>query len=259
MVTPMQVQSTGSSSSFSSQTTWRRMPVYLTAAGGALILLLFIISSSQSPVEEVKASEMTTMAAGVFQGSVGGVDYYHCPAERQDPIDLVLLHGAAFTKEDWKTSGILEKLCHVPKLTVTALDLNHRGNHEDLKKVLDGLRQTKIIATNKPVALVTPSASGYSVVDWITTGSMDELVQYVGYWIPVASPSIKKADETSLKELKGRLPTLAIYGSKDSGGKLVSERLQSFSGTKTVEIYGGHPCYLDSPDIFIKEVLNFLK
>jgi hypothetical protein len=257
----MRVQQSAGSSSFSSQTTWRRMPVYLTVVGGALILLLFMISSSQSPPEEANkaSSYMNTKAEGVVQDSVNGVDYYHCPAEREDPIDLVLLHGAAFTKEDWKTSGILEKLCHVPALTVTALNLNHRGNHKDLKNVLDGLRRSKVIQTNKPVALVTPSASGYSVVDWISTGSIDELVQYVGYWIPVASPSIKGADETSLKGLNGRLPILAIYGSKDSGGKAVSERLQSLSGAKAVEISGGHPCYLDSPEDFIKEVLNFLK
>jgi hypothetical protein len=169
------------------------------------------------------------------------------------------LHGAAFTKENWKRSGILDKLCKVPKLTVTALDLNHRGNHDDLKNVLDALREKKLIQSNKPVALVTPSASGYSVVDWFTTGSIEELEKYVGHWIPVASPAIKNADETSLNGLKGRLSILAVYGSKDDGGKTVSERLQSYADARAVEIYGGHPCYLDSPDDFIKEVMNFLK
>jgi pimeloyl-ACP methyl ester carboxylesterase len=106
---------------------------------------------------------------------------------------------------------------------------------------------------------VTPSASGYTIVDWITSGSTDELVNYVGYWIPVASPSIKNAEEAALQGLKGRIPILAIYGSKDKGGKVVSERLQGFSDAKVVEIYGGHPCYLDSPDAFIEELLNFLK
>ena len=84
-------------------------------------------------------------------------------------------------------------------------------------------------------------------------------MDYVGYWIPVASPAIRNADESALKGLKGHLPILAIYGSKDGGGKKVSERLQTFSDAKVIEIDGGHPCYLDSPDDFIKELLDFLK
>lgn len=264
MVTPIQTQSMGASQLSASPSIWRRFPVYLTAAGGALALLFFLLMPSQSPSEksyEQSSSEgiKSSSTGGVIEASVEGVDYYHCSAELSDPIDLVLLHGAAFTKENWKTSGILDKLCHVPKMTVTALDLNHRGNHKDLKNVLDGMRKKGIIQSNKPVALVTPSASGYSVVDWITQGSIDDFVKYVGYWIPVASPSIKSADETSLNGLKGRLDTLAIYGSKDSGGKKISERLQSFADATVVEIDGGHPCYLDSPDDFIKNVLNFLK
>jgi hypothetical protein len=258
MVTPMQIQGAGSSKA-PSPTTLRRLPVYLTAVGGALVLLLFLVMSAQSPSEdEVRSSGMKSISTDIIQDSVGGVDYYHCSAERDHKVDLVLLHGAAFTKENWKKSGILDKLCHVPKLSVTALDLNHRGNHKDLKNVLDGLR-AKAVIQGKPVPLVTPSASGYTIIDWITTGNIDDLVNYVGYWIPVASPSITSAKESDLEQLKGRIPILAIYGSKDKGGKAVSKRLESISSAKRVEIDGGHPCYLDSPDDFIKELLKFLK
>ena len=170
MVTPMQIQ--GSTSPQPSPTTLRRLPVYLTAAGGALVLLLFIIMSNESPPEEVvvgSSDKMKTSSTQVVKDTVGDIDYYHCSAERDDPLDLVLLHGAAFTKEDWKKSGILDKLCHVPRLSVTALDLPVKANHKDLKKVLDGLRK-KAVIQNKPVALITPSASGYAIVDWIEFG-----------------------------------------------------------------------------------------
>jgi len=258
MVTPMQMQSSGSSPA-SSSSTLRRLPVYLTAAGGALVLFLFLIMSRQSPPEEeARSSGMKTSSTDVIKDTVGGVEYYHCSAQQDDALDLVLLHGAHFTKKNWKKSGILEKLCNVPELSVTALDLNHRGNHDDLKNVLDDLRKNAVIQS-KPVALVTPSASGYTIVDWITTGKIDDLVKYVGYWIPVASPSIGSAKESNLEGLKGRLPILAIYGSDDKGGKKVSDKLESFSDAKLVEINGGHPCYLDSPDDFIKELLSFLK
>ena len=257
MVAPVQLQS--SSLTAPSPNTLRRLPVYLTAAGGALVILLFLVMSNQPPPEALRDSGMKTTPGVILQDTIEGVDYYHCSAELADAsIDLILLHGAAFTKEDWKKSEILYKLCEIPNFSVTALDLNSRANHKDLKNVLDGLRKNAVIRS-KPVALVTPSASGYTVVDWITSGSTDELASYVGYWIPVASPSINKADEADLQRLKGRFPILAIYGSKDDGGKVVSKRLQTFSDAKVVELYGSHPCYLDSPDDFVKELLNFLK
>jgi hypothetical protein len=196
----------------------------------------------------------------VIQASVGGVDYFHCPragAGDASALDLVLLHGAHFTKNDWKSSGILDKLCQTPKLSVTALDLNSKASHEDLKNVLDSLRKAKIIQS-KPVALVTPSASGYAIVDWISQSTIESLVKYVGYWIPVASPSISRAPDASLQGLKDRLPILAIYGSKDSKGKVVSEKLHALSDAKLIQIQGGHPCYLDSPDTFTQELLDFL-
>lgn len=262
MVTPVQLQSVNSTSTQPSPSTLRRLPVYLTAAGAVLVLLLFVlVSTMDSPDATAKeeASEMSSTL--VTTDSVNGVEYFHCAAEMQDDavVNLVLLHGAAFTKKNWKKSGILDKLCHVPKLSVTALDLDHHGDHKALKQVLDGMRTQQVIQNKKPVALVTPSASGYSVVDWITTGSTEELVQYVGYWIPVASFSVKGANESALKGLKDRLRILAMYGSKDTKGKEVSKHLGDYSDAKVVEIEGGHPCYLDSPDDFIKELLKFLK
>jgi hypothetical protein len=226
--------------------------VYLSAAGGILVVFLLLMLST-----EPESSQGIKESMEMIQDSVGAVHYDHCPGGDAESLDLVLLHGAHFTKENWKSSGILDKLCQVPKLSVTALDMDSRANHEDLKNVLDSLRNNKIIR-NKPVALVTPSASGYTIVDWISTSSIESLVKYVGYWIPVASPSISSAEDAALQGLKNRVKLLAIYGSKDKNGKVVSEKLHNHSDAKLVQIEGGHPCYLDSPDDFIRELLDFL-
>jgi hypothetical protein len=213
-----------------------------------------MINTNEPEASEGRMKESTE----IIQALVDGVDYYHCPGAGDDNVlDLVLLHGAHFTKEDWKTSGILDELCRSPKLSVTALDLSSNASHEDLKKILDSLKQSKIIQS-KPVALVTPSASGYTIVDWISQSTIESLVEYVAYWIPVASPSISRAPDTSLQGLKDRLPILAIYGSKDSKGKVVSEKLHTLSNAILIQIQGGHPCYLDSPDDFTRELLDFL-
>ena len=221
-----------------------------------MVIFLLLMLASEPEVSHQGMKE----SSGMIQGSVGSVQYYHCPAGGTDAesLDLILLHGASFTKENWKSSGILDKLCQVPKLSVTALDLDSRANHDDLKHTLDSLRNNKIIRKNKPVALVTPSASGYTIVDWISTSIIESLLIYVGYWIPVACPSVSRAEDAALQGLKDRLKILAIYGSKDDKGKVVSEKLHNLSNAKLVQIEGSHPCYLDSPDDFIRELLDFL-
>jgi hypothetical protein len=233
--------------------------VYITAAGGILVVFLLLMLSTNEP--EVSEGGMKESTEVIQASAAGGVDYYHCPAgvagDDANSLDLLLLHGAHFTKKEWKSSGILDKLCQIPKLSVTALDLDSKANHEDLKNILDSLKTSKIIQS-KPVALVTPSASGYTIVDWISSSTIESLVKYVGYWIPVASPSISRAPDASLQGLKNRLPILAIHGSKDSNGKKVSEKLHSLADAKLIQIEGGHPCYLDSPDDFIRELLDFL-
>jgi pimeloyl-ACP methyl ester carboxylesterase len=219
-------------------------------------------TESASPTTEgLTVTPTESASTALVVGTVGGVDYYHCAAAagESDVLDVVLLHGASFTKENWKRIGILDTLCEEPKLSITALDLANGSGGVELKNVLDAMRTEGMIQTDKPVALVTPSASGWTVINWIGTDTVDSLLNYVGYWIPVASPAINYAGEDELKALAGRLDILAFYGSNDSGGKSVSERLQTLSNATVVEIAdAGHSCYLDQPDVFIQKLLAFL-
>jgi len=233
------------------------------------ILLLFsaalfgLIFYSSSPEEsEATPSEAKIKTKGtteIVQGIANEIPYYHCSGKGGNKVvDVVLLHGAHFTKENWKTSGILEKLCAIETLSVTALDLSVRAKHKELEEVLQGLADKNLVKL--PIAaIVTPSASGSTIVDFMNSGSVNDIKKYFSRWIPVASPAVMSATTDELAKLKDiSLPILAIHGDKDASGRKTSERLHSEAGATVVELEGRHPCYLDSPDAFIKSVLKFL-
>jgi hypothetical protein len=222
----------------------------------AILLAIFVYAasgtSSQTKMEAVAFGTKTTAnESEIMTGTVKNIPYYHCSGSQQH---LVLLHGAKFTKEDWKTSGIFDKLCHYPGLSVTALDLPVSAGHQELIELLSAMQNEKHLSV--PVALVTPSASGKTVTDWIMTGKVSQLPTYVSKWIPVAAGSVSSATDEQVSSLSKTLPIFAIYGNRDKMGKKTTERLQSLAGAKTLELEGGHPCYLDSPAAFVAAVLE---
>lgn len=192
------------------------------------------------------------------------LEYYHCgPLPDESTTELVLLHGAAFTKEDWKKCGVLEKMCDLNNdeeggdITLTALDLPVSATGEELEAVYDALVE-KGVLSGRPVVVLTPSASGKAVV----TLAADEtkLGHVLKGWIPVAPPAVKQASDITFSSFnKLSLPVLAIYGDKDLMGKNVSDKLVTLVNAKSVELEGSHPVYLDSPDEFVQEILQFLE
>lgn len=200
-------------------------------------------------------------------GNVGedNVSYYQQPAA--SPTDkhyhVVLLHGAAYTKEDWKTSGILGLFRkEFPSITVTALDLPVKAKHDVLERLLRSMLDEDLIRQLPISALVTPSASGKSVTSWIKENGSAGLSfsNYVSSWIPVASYSVAKCTPKDLQKLQsqsgggGGVSVLAIYGDEDGMGKTVSVSLQKYAGANALELPGKHPVYLDSPDAFVDAV-----
>lgn len=219
-----------------------------------------LAASSDTSIVTVKTAG--GMSAGhLISGSVNNVAYYHCGAHTTAVHDVILLHGAKFTKEDWKKSTILSKLCDNGKLSVTALDLSVAADAKQLQSILKGLAVGEdLISPEGHYVVVTPSASGKAVVDWINSGSLEELQETIALWIPIASPAISTASATKLKTLQqSKWPILALYGDKDAGGKKVSQRLGQEASAKVKEFPGPHPFYFDIPDQFTKYLLQELK
>jgi len=171
---------------------------------------------------------------------------------------IVLLHGGTFSKENWKEVGILDDLCSIPEVSVTALDLTTSANHGDLEMYLTDMETMGLI--QRPVVLVTPSASGYSMVDWFINGAntATELPKYVATWVPVAVGSLPSASDAQIVSALGSIPVLAIYGDQDRAGGKLSNRLGSLVNATVVELAGGHPVYLWSPVEFVDTIIKFL-
>jgi pimeloyl-ACP methyl ester carboxylesterase len=232
----------------------------LALSGVCLVLVLYFsvwreTSSKRSQTVEFdkRKEDVSSESSEIVSGTASGIAYYHCGGSEEH---LVLLHGAAFSKEEWNSSGILSSLCTDTRLSVTALDLPVSAGHTQLKSLLIAMEESALM--KRPVALVTPSASGKTITEWLENGDVSEIPLYVSKWIPVAAGSVAKASDSQLSSLKGNLPTFAIYGSRDAMGKRVSERLATLSGANVLEIDGGHPAYLDSPKAFVAAVLMYL-
>ena len=226
-----------------------------------------------TPSNEIEPTTTTTSAPWTpltepILGDAAGTPYLHCPANPNLPSNqiqhIVLLHGAAFSKEVWVRTGILQQFCNEPTVSVTALDMSF-ATFMQLQTVLEAVTTVTTTATaatavevELPVVLVTPSAGGSAVVDWmINNGDIDLLQEYMNVWIPVAVGSLSSATDAQVQSI-APIPVLAIYGDEDVSGGRISQRLARLVGATVVELVGGHPAYLQSPNEFVATILEYL-
>ena len=199
------------------------------------------------------------------------LNYLHCgkiftlenkPSKNE--VEILLLHGAKFTKADWSESGILDSLCnsvksHNIKSSVTALDLSVKADGAGFINAIEGLVRERVLSGN-PVVVVSPSASGKAIVSLTSSNAEGRLGDLIKVWIPVAPPAVLSAKDEDLGKFQlAKIPVLAINGNRDVMGGKVTNKLVSVSGAQSVELEGGHPCYLDSPKKFVEVVLEYLK
>jgi hypothetical protein len=101
---------------------WAKQFYLLTAlatVGTVLLLTIFSFTrnkeSTKAEVLNLGAAVSSQISVSIVTGEAGGISYYHCkgqlPSSGSNEIPLLLLHGAKFSKEDWKQSGILGDLC----------------------------------------------------------------------------------------------------------------------------------------------------
>ena len=192
-----------------------------------------------------------------------GVEFSSESLSSKSIVEIVLLHGAKFTKQNWSESGIIESICndsqsHGIISSVIALDLSVQADGNGFINAMDSLIENGILS-GKPVVVISPSASGKAIIS-LTSISERRVEDIIRAWLPVASPAILSATNESLGRFRQlQIPILAINGNRDAMGKKVTERLVTISGAEGVEIDGGHPCYLDSPNAFVDVVFKFLE
>jgi hypothetical protein len=153
--------------------------------------------------------------------------------------DIILLHGAAFMKQDWKTLGILDRFCQYQGIAMTALNLPVLAKHAQLQAVLEVLAANghKQLIQSLPIAgLVMPSALGLTVGDWIFNGISGNIQKYVTCWIPVAVGLVLqyRASDFASKIASNHWKILAIYGDQDKPRHKSSKLLQNAVNGATI-------------------------
>jgi hypothetical protein len=195
--------------------------------------------------------------------------------------EYLFLHGAAYTKEDWKSSGILKNMCTRTQrdietlmyFSVTALDLPAHSDAVTLARAFDALAEANIIS-GLPIIIVSPSASGRGVLDLASVSQRQTKIEseeavekglspsphlslletMLLAWVPIACYDVSTVQDSSLFDVfeTSHIPILAIYGSNDKRGEEVANRLEKIAAAKIVMLGTNHACYLDDPDIFVE-------
>ena len=168
--------------------------------------------------------------------------------------NIVLLHGMKFNGDTWRKLGTLDQLAEAG-YRVTALDLPGFGRTKscDLQpdQVLEGLiLQEKMSA---PV-LVGPSMSGRISLEFAVKHP-----DLVGGLVLVGAVGVEENRE-HLSRIKAS--TLIVWGGEDaispiSNGYLLEKEI---SNSRLFVIDSApHPCYLEHPDLWHRELLSFLE
>ncbi|MCF8142771.1 MAG: alpha/beta hydrolase [Deltaproteobacteria bacterium] len=166
---------------------------------------------------------------------------------------IILLHGANFSAETWHEIGTLDQLARAG-FEVLALDMPGFGLSSECRiptvEVLAGGIQA--LGMVRPV-LIGPSMGGRHCQEFIFTRP-----DMVGGLVLVGSVDIEKNNDR-FKMIE--VPCLLVWGSDDKVSPVKNAKFlhQEIPNSRLVIVEGGsHPCYLDRPEVWHKELLGFL-
>ncbi|KAM9133882.1 LOW QUALITY PROTEIN: protein ABHD14A-like [Pangshura tecta] len=173
-------------------------------------------------------------------------------------LEVIFLHGQAFTSKTWEDLGTLTLLSEEGYRSI-AIDLPGYGNSPPSDAVSTEQGRVaflqhvlKELGIQRPV-LISPSMSGrYSIPFVLVHGA-----QLKGF-VPIAP--VGTQDYTSQQYQQVQTPTLIVYGERDTGlGAQSLQSLQQLPKHKTVALPdAGHACYLEKPREFHEALLAFL-
>lgn len=184
---------------------------------------------------------------------VGGRLHFLAAGSPEAPT-VLLLHGGRFSSQDWRELGTLEFLAR-QGYRALALDLPGFGGSEaselSHEKFLGALAP---LVSDRPMVVVSPSMSGRFSLPLV----IDRPSLLAGF-VPVAPAAVAE----NLKGLQGsKVPTLIFWGGNDRmiPAKLGEQLSAVMPNSRLVVLEGAsHPCYLDRPLDFHRELLQFLR
>ena len=185
--------------------------------------------------------------------ATAGADLYVQEAGPAEGRPVLLLHGGRFSSQTWRELGTIDALAAAGH-RVVAIDLPGYGRSSSSRvKPEDFLAQAlPDLGLERPV-VVSPSMSGGFSLPLVA-----QHPDRVGGFVPVAPVGI----DTHRRALRRvRVPTLIVWGENDRVVPVAQAEVlaDALDGSRT-HIIGGasHPCYLDAPDEFHRELLAFL-
>ncbi|XP_018015864.1 protein ABHD14B [Hyalella azteca] len=198
------------------------------------------------------------------------VFYQGCvPAAAADKSKFVLLlHGAAFSSQNWRDIGTLSLLAAMG-YTAVAIDIPGYGKSTgtavpsasfvpSVVQQLQQVSQLQHCTLVRPI-LISPSMSGQYSVPLLVTEAQDPSGDpYLGAYIPVAPVATEQLTTSLASAVRTR--TLILRGETDKSLGLKSvENLKHIPDSLVVVIPdAGHPAYINQPQIFHNILHNFL-
>ncbi|KAF6312399.1 abhydrolase domain containing 14A [Rhinolophus ferrumequinum] len=173
-------------------------------------------------------------------------------------VEVVLLHGRAFTSHTWEQLGTLQLLAQRGYRAV-ALDLPGFGNSAPSKEASTEAGRAELLERVlrdlevQNAVLVSPSLSGHYALPFLMRGHH----QLHGF-VPIAPASTQNYTQEQFWAVK--TPTLILYGELDRVLARESLRqLRHLPNHSVVKLQdAGHACYLHKPKDFHLVLLAFL-
>lgn len=228
----------------------RRFDAKQPALWLAVVSLALLALASAAPAQE--AAEKPGVETHTVR--LLGSSFQVLESGRGNDLTVLLLHGARYSAETWRRLGTLHLLAK-QGFHALALDLPGYGGSEPSKIAdHDLLAQLLPLLIDRPVVVVSPSMSGRFSLPLI-----ERRASWVAGFVPIAPAGI---DVHAEKLAGSSVPTLIFWGAKDRVVPLKKAKVltKMFTDSRTVVLEGAsHPCYLDAPIEFHRELLRFLE
>jgi len=214
------------------------------------------------PVESFKGGQKAPgVNININSMAIDNINIYYRIAEPISTVKptgqtLFLLHGAAFSSKTWANEiGTIQTMASLGH-RIIAVDLPGYGQSQrfsgDRGEFLEHLIET--LSPNVKPVVVSPSMSGS-----FSLPLLERNPDLVCGFIPVAPVGTGNYPKSFYESLQ--VPTMIVYGSKDTGlGVTSTQHLKDIPTSTEPQILANarHPAYLDQPEVWHQLIYNFM-
>jgi abhydrolase domain-containing protein 14 len=227
----------------------RHLRVVAAALAPFALVATALVPSAPAGAKQVG---ITTTAVTPFDLEIEGQAIHGRAAGPKDGAPVLLLHGAAFDSGTWEQLGTLAVLAGAGFRAV-AVDLpgfgGSKGAHSDPAHFLEKLLPA--LGLDRPV-IVSPSMSGGFSFPYLLAHP-----ERVAGFVPVAPVG---AVEYTARLRRSPVPALVVWGDRDTLLPISQAQplADAFVDARVLVLpRARHPAYLDQPELFHRELVNF--